>query len=163
MFELKETPIERRLSLSPFPRNLPDNVSEAEFNHQYREAMIRKAGIAIFIAGTSRTAAESRGVLEEYAIARRMGKIPIPIGATGFAARRIWETIDAELQAVYDGTVSRDLFNQLNNPSLSNEQLVNAVFEIVTTVGQSIAARSTDGAARAARFLSPGAAPFDVV
>jgi hypothetical protein len=139
IFDKGADSMERHLSLSPFPRNLPPNVSEEAFNRRYREAMLSKAGIAIFIAGTSRSAPESRGVLQEYEIARSMGKIPIPVGATGFAARRIWEAVANDFAAVYTGAITRSAFDRLNDPTLGNAQLLEAVFDVVGGVERSFA------------------------
>ena len=85
LYEKGHSGIERNLMLRPFPRNLPARVREAEFNRKYREDMISRCGFALFISGTSRTHAESEGVLQEFEIVRALRKIPVPIGATGFA------------------------------------------------------------------------------
>ena len=47
-----------------------------------------------FIDGTSQN---STGVIEEYEIAKKLGKIIIPIGSTGFAAHQILEDIKQEI------------------------------------------------------------------
>ncbi|MDQ3820028.1 MAG: SIR2 family protein [Thermoproteota archaeon] len=126
--------LEKHLLLRPFPRNLPSGIDEEEFNKKYREDMISNCGFAIFIAGTSRTNQESKGVLEEYKITRKLKKIPIPIGATGFAARRIWEMVKPDVKDIYSGAVSLRLFQRLNDPKLSNEQLLDVIFEIINEV-----------------------------
>jgi len=133
LYEKGESAIEKHLYLRPFPRNLPA-LSETEFNRKYREDIISKSGFAIFIAGTSRTHSESEGVLQEYEIAKTLKKVPIPIGATGFAARRIWEEVEKELAQHYFGEVTSHLFRQLNDPSLSNEKLLDVVFDIIEKV-----------------------------
>jgi len=141
LFAMRDTSIEHYLSLSPFPRNLPADVSESEFNQAYREGMIKNAGIAIFIAGTSRSARESIGVLKEFEIARSMGKILIPVGATGFAARRIWRQINENLDRAYGGAVSQELFDRLNRIDLSNDRLLDAIFEVIDAVTDPVMAR----------------------
>jgi hypothetical protein len=136
LFMTGDPPSERRLLLRPFPRNLPPSMGEAEFNESYRRAVIKPAGVAIFIAGTSRSAAVSKGVIEEYRIARDLGKIPIPVGATGFAARQIWEEVRQSLGQVYGGRVSERLFDRVGDPKLNNKQIVAAIFEIIEAVAQ---------------------------
>lgn len=134
LYQKGDSAFEKHVTLRPFPRNLPSASSEAEFNRDYRDDMISRCEFAIFIAGTSRTKRESAGVLEEYEIARNRGKFPIPIGATGFAARRIWEIMQPQIKAIYRGAVSPRLFQQLNNPKVKPESLLNAVFEIINRV-----------------------------
>jgi hypothetical protein len=136
LYEKRIPAIERYLTLRPFPRNLPAEINEPEFNTKYRKDMIAKCGFAIFIAGTSRSHVESEGVLQEYQIAKALNKIPIPIGATGFAARRVWETMQPEIRNIYSGAVPARPFKQLNEPGSTNEQLVTAVFEIIRRVSE---------------------------
>jgi hypothetical protein len=134
LYEKGVSSIEKKLTVRPFPRNLPPGVNEAEFNQTYRESMIKKCGFAIFISGNSRTAPEmSRGILEEFAIASKLNKIPIPIGATGFAARHIWEKIEPDIDTVYSGQVPHHLFQKLNDPGLGNSELLDTVFTIMRT------------------------------
>jgi len=131
LYEKGRHGIERNLMLRPFPRNLPPRVREAEFNRKYREDMISRCGFAIFISGTSRTHEESEGVLQEFEIVRNLKKIPVPIGATGFAAARIWREVDAAFDDVYRGRVEREPFMALNDPAKTPAQLVEAAFAVV--------------------------------
>jgi hypothetical protein len=124
---------ERRLMVRPFPRTLPPG-NEAAFNRQYRMDMIERCGFAVFVAGTSRTQADSAGVLEEFDIAMKLGKIPVPVGATGFAARRIWETIEPRLAEVYKDVIDAELFRSLNDASLSTEELLQSVMTVIERV-----------------------------
>jgi hypothetical protein len=133
LYQNGDSALEKHLLLRPFPRNLPSS-GEAEFNLKYREDMIGKCEFAIFIAGTSRTSRESTGVLQEYEIVRSLGKYPIPIGVTGFAARRIWEMMESQIESIYHGAVSSRLFKRLNNFNVSNEKLLDSVFEIINEV-----------------------------
>jgi len=131
LYEQQKNEMENYLHLRPFPRNLPEDVNQEDFNYKYRREMIDNAGVAVFIAGTSRSAEISIGVMEEFEIAKSLGKTIIPLGVTGFAARRIWEEMAGNLGAYYSGYVSDEKFNQLNDPDLSNEQILKAVFEII--------------------------------
>jgi hypothetical protein len=134
LFDKGESAIEKHLFLRPFPRTLPTKLSEAAFNRKYREDMMSKCGFAVYIAGTSRSHPESEGVLQEYEIAKELRKFPIPIGATGFAARRIWEMMEPNLDAYYFGSVSPRMFQKLNDPKLSNEKLLDTVFDIIQKI-----------------------------
>jgi hypothetical protein len=121
--------------LRPFPRNLPSHVSEPLFLDEYRRNMMSQCGFAIFISGTSRSTLISAGVMEEYKIARALRKIPIAIGATGFAAAKIWDEVGKEREPVYGGAVSQKLYGYLNDSSLSNEEILRAVFTIMERMG----------------------------
>lgn len=136
LYEKKDVAIEDHLVLRPFPRNLPPEVSESQFNLSYRESMISKCGFAIFLSGTSRSSVISAGVLQEYEVARSFGKIPIPVGATGFAARSLWNTMQPEIESVYAGAVTAELYGRLNDAALSNAQILDAVFDIIGKVAE---------------------------
>jgi hypothetical protein len=125
--------LEKHLMLRPFPRSLALEEDEDAFK-RYRAEMISKSGCSIFICGNSRKHKESAGVLEEFQIALRLKKIPIPLGATGFAARKIWEWLLPDIDSIYSGKVSAEMFHRLNDPNLTNSELLDAVFDIVEAV-----------------------------
>lgn len=132
LYEKGVSSIEKKLTVRPFPRNLPPNVKEEEFNRTYREVMIKKCGFAIFISGNSHSAPElSQGVLDEFSIATKLKKVPIPIGATGFAAQHIWKKLEPNIEKIYSGRVPHTLFQKLNDPTLENSEILDAVFSIM--------------------------------
>jgi hypothetical protein len=135
LYEAKRSRIEKKLLLRPFPRSLPPNLSEETFNRTYREDMIGLSGFVVIIAGTSRTHPVSKGVLEEYAIAHAMNKVIIPIGATGFAAREIWTRVAGNCTwPIADAEERQALLDRLNDASLSNDAILDAVFEIMAKI-----------------------------
>jgi hypothetical protein len=123
--------IEKRLHLRPFPRDLPPGRSEAAFNEQYRSDMLARAGVAIFLAGTSRSSELSAGVLHEYEIARRLGRTVIPVGATGYAARQIWAELMESLPVEFRGATAAGLFRRLGDATCSDDELIEAVFSLI--------------------------------
>ncbi|MDO8585961.1 MAG: SIR2 family protein [Armatimonadota bacterium] len=125
--------LEDRLVLRPFPQGVPTHERQA-FYRLYREDMIGRSGFAVFIAGNRSDAAIAPGVIQEYEISRQFFKTPIPIGATGYAARQIWETLRPKIEGVYSGVVSAHLYDELNNSSLDPEALVNRVIDIIKLV-----------------------------
>jgi len=54
-----------------------------------------------------------------------------------------------EIADIYSGAVQARTFKQLNEPGLTNEQLVNAVFEIIRRVSESAPDRAISTQARA--------------
>jgi len=132
LYEKGVSSIEKKLTVRPFPRNLPPNVKEEDFNRTYRETMIKNCGFAIFISGNSRSAPKlSHGVLDEFSVVKKLRKVPIPIGATGFAAQHIWEELEPDIEKIYSGRVPHTLYQKLNDPSLENSEILNAVFTIM--------------------------------
>jgi hypothetical protein len=74
---------------------------------------------------------EASGVIEEFAIATALGKYPIPIGATGHAARSIWEKVTGSLDKYFPSGGVKGHFKTLGRESSTNDELVDAVIGIL--------------------------------
>ena len=92
------------LSLRPFPQNISDPAERKRRYTKYREEMLEDVGIAIFMFGNKKVKdpvsgkeriVPADGCREEYEIARKSGKIIIPIGSTGNVAREIFNEMKA--------------------------------------------------------------------
>lgn len=113
--------LEKSLLLRPFPQKTLKGIEKTEFQKRYRESMIRQAGTCIFIAGLKEAGKSAltiaNGVLEEFEVARSLGRPILPIGATGGAARQIWETLAKDAKFAPVG-LSRKEFERLNEDRL---------------------------------------------
>ena len=79
-----------------------ENLDEEKM-HQYRTFMEHDCEAAIFMFGRSETTEKegsynmtghySRGVYQEFKIALELGCVIIPIGATGYEAKVIWDEV----------------------------------------------------------------------
>nr|VFK80860.1 MAG: SIR2-like domain-containing protein [Candidatus Kentron sp. SD] len=124
-----------RLVVRPFPRVEP--ASQPLQNTRHREDLLARSGMLVVIAGNrkqSKGTGEtelSPGVFEEVDIALREGKPAVPIGATGHAAKEIWEQAIAEPERYLPGIEAREALETLGDASATNEQLLNALFEIL--------------------------------
>jgi len=125
--------LDERTTLRPFPL-------EPALWTRYREEMIANTGFTIFLAGNKLKGSQivsADGCHEEFEITRRLGKYPIPIGATGSAAREIWEKVVASLDTLFPGkaNVVAPQFNVLGDTSATDDTWLTALFAIVDTVG----------------------------
>jgi hypothetical protein len=64
---------------------MPEGISRETFYTRYRTSMLSNSGFVLFIAGNREDAATkgaviAPGVMEEFEIASRLGKVPIPFG-----------------------------------------------------------------------------------
>lgn len=87
--------IDKRIQIRPFD----DNLTDKDFSN-YRKLLIEQNNIVIFVFGqkfVNGISENSKGVLEEFEIARSMNKKIIPIGSTGFASQEIGEEIRRSL------------------------------------------------------------------
>lgn len=121
-----------RLVVRPFPR--ATKVNQQEQNTRHREDLIARSGVIIVMAGNREQAGGteiSPGVLEEVNIALREGKRLIPIGATGHAARKVWEKAVADPERYLPGLKASRELTTLGDSKATNEQLINALFGIL--------------------------------
>ena len=121
-----------RLVVRPFPR--AEKANQQEQNTRHREDLIARSGVIIVMAGNREQAGGteiSPGVLEEVDIALREGKRVIPLGATGHAARRVWEKAVADPERYLPGLKASKELTALGDSNATNEQLINALFGLL--------------------------------
>jgi hypothetical protein len=131
--------LDERTRLRPFPQEPPQGMPRKQFWTKYREDMISNSGFAIFLCGNKLDPSTNKtviadGVLEEFEIAKRLGKYPIPIGATGYAALRIWDEVTAALDQFYPMGGVKGHFKTLGDEGKSNAEIVDAIFAITKRV-----------------------------
>lgn len=96
------------LSMRPFPFHLDlDNDKKIK----YRKIMQRDCSAAIFLFGQSKSTTQegsfektghySRGVYQEFEIAKEFGHTIIPVGSTGYEAEVIWNEVKANINQYY--------------------------------------------------------------
>lgn len=121
--------LEKSLLLRPFPEQAPAGLDMPTFQKRYRDGMIQQAGLCIFIAGlktgSGKKPITADGVLEEFESAKLLGRIIVPIGATGGAAEKIWDRLN-KAGALPRGLTKSD-FQQLNDSRKSPSELAKVV------------------------------------
>lgn len=102
---------------------------------RYRENMIDRAGIALFLFGNKLSEGNvvfSNGMREEYTIAKDRGLFLMPVGATGYMAEELWEEVNASIQS--DSSISDEIkvqFAKLGDKSVALDNLIDAVVKIL--------------------------------
>ena len=84
--------------LRPFPQHIDDAGERAETWSAYREDLIGRAGVAIFFMGNKDVDGKTvlaGGVEEEFKIAEEMNLSVLPIGASGWMAKSLWDRVVA--------------------------------------------------------------------
>jgi len=85
-----------QLILRPFPQSEVGNRPIAQVWHDYRADMISYSGIAIFLFGNKLKDGEvlvADGLIKEFEIAKSNGLLLIPVGATEYASRQIYNQL----------------------------------------------------------------------
>lgn len=130
--------LDRSLYLRPFPQVLPDGFEAAAFHRRYREDMMQQAGICIFIGGVKHGAGGTEtagGVIDEYEIAKALGKVIVPVAATGGAAAEIWQRLNADGGAK-NVRLPDAIFSQLGNANASIDEVCAAIVAAIESIGR---------------------------
>ncbi len=122
-----------RLLVRPLPR-APKANQQREQDTRHREDLIARSGAVVVVSGNRAQGVGhevSPGVLEEVDIALREGRRVIPIGASGHAARKVWEMAIADPARYLPGLSGTKELTTLGDPNATNQQLANAVFSLL--------------------------------
>lgn len=87
----------------PFPYVHKGVTDRAKIGTKYRNTIIDECGVVVFIFGNKRDTStgeliDAGGVIEEFKIAKNKGKVIIPVGSTGYAAKAIWDEVNNNLE-----------------------------------------------------------------
>lgn len=126
---------EDRLLLRPFPQGIEDATTRQVLWKKYREDMISRAGVSIFLFGNKLNDTKivsANGIKQEFEIAVERHNLIVPIGCTGYVAHEIWNTINKDMSTFYtnvdDSLIAA--FTKLNTKS-DNSSLVNDIISFV--------------------------------
>jgi hypothetical protein len=134
-----KTPLLDRIIMRPFPQLPPNDPNRAGLYTKYREDILSQVGFAIFLCGNKFDLATGKvvtadGMLQEFKIAKALGKYPIPVGATGDAAKKIWDQVSTAPEQFFPRTNVKSQLKTLSDPNKSNKQIVDAIFAIIKEV-----------------------------
>lgn len=92
--------LDEHLRLFPFPQPSAGEDFKEVWT-AYREQMLNNCGVAVFVFGNKHDNASGKlvnanGMIQEYEIAKKNGARLIPIASTGFAAKAIFDMMEAE-------------------------------------------------------------------
>ena len=106
VYERPDRYSEDQLVMRPFPQFKTGDKELDILWEDYRQRMIKMAGIFICLFGNKNKDGKNvlaDGIIRECEIAHRHGLIPIPIPATGYMAKEIFEEISNDFNHFYVG------------------------------------------------------------
>lgn len=116
--------------IRPFPQLFQDGLEREQMWRDYRNDMIQRAGIALFLFGNKNVDGEIRnatGMIEEFKIARENGLMALPIGATGWIASELAEQVINEL----DQELANPIIDKLRRIAEPTEDLMTLIGAII--------------------------------
>ncbi len=98
--------------------------------------MIKHAGLAIFIYGNKDDEKggwkNSSGMIEEFEVAVKLGAVPLPVGATGYAAEELWNKVMANPSIFYpDNPELLKTIKTLGDKSLTDKELIRQIMKAI--------------------------------
>jgi hypothetical protein len=135
-----KAPLLDRITMRPFPQLAQDDPNRTELYTKYREDILSRVGYTIFLCGNKLDPVTGKivradGVMQEFKITKALSKYPIPVGATGDAAKKIWDEVSADPDKFFPGVNVISQLKILGDPGKSNKQIVDAIFDIIKLVG----------------------------
>jgi len=129
-------PIDGNLIVHPFPQG---DASIQAFWKSYREEMISKCGVVIFLLGNKINKATgklelSNGMENEYEIAKSHACFLIPVGATGYMSEKLWGEQMATITTDDIYKVFVNDFEIIGNKSLTLPELLDIILNFITKI-----------------------------
>lgn len=127
--------IKNQLLLRPFPQG------GAEIQKQwndYRKDMISYSGISIFIFGNkidnNGKLVSANGVESEFEISKEQNSLLIPIGATGYKSRELWQKVLNDYEVYFSSLENIELFKELGNEKLEPTELIKLTLQFIKKI-----------------------------
>lgn len=99
--------VDQQLVMRPFPISISDPARQRATFERYREELLSQAGIALFLFGNKTDPAghnvPADGLKKEFEMARQRGLFVVPVGASGFVAKELWNTVMADFESYFPG------------------------------------------------------------
>ena len=127
----KKEKLKDQLLLRPFPQG----ERGKEQWSSYRKDMISYAGISIFIFGNkldNGNVVLANGVKNEFDIAIEQKSFVIPIGATGYISKQLWDDTLINYKSHFGSENHLELFKELGNENLTSDQLIAIIIEFIS-------------------------------
>lgn len=126
--------ISDQLILRPFPQS-SSSQPLSQLWTQYRQDMISRSGFTVLLFGNKIVdgcSVLSDGMREEYEISKSNNNTVLPIGATGFMAKQLWEE-EYELLKAHKDVDDKyvELFEKLGDGGKSPKDILDVILEII--------------------------------
>lgn len=129
--------IDDQIVIRPFPQFIDDPSKRDKVWHAYREEMIGRAGVAIFLFGNKVAGGKivpALGMLKEFEIAKQKGLFLIPVGATGSISKELGEKDLGDTQPLDLGESGSMLLKKLQEPVDELGKLLGPILDLLDLI-----------------------------
>lgn len=130
IYNKRKERVSDQLQLFPFPVS----SNSEEMRNNYRDNMISHAGITIFLFGNKLkdgNLINSPGLQKEFKISHQKKMLLVPVGATGFASKQIWNEVINNYDIYYEEKDKFETLKNLGDTSLSNTELIELILKFI--------------------------------
>ncbi len=134
--------LDNYLIMRPFPQFQTKGKDKKALWADYRQKFIPLAGIAIFVFGNKNLKPDGSyeiadGMEKEFVIAIQSGLKVIPIGATGYVAKELWDNVWANLDGYFENASDiKDEFIKIGEAKELNGELIKSVIKIINLLNK---------------------------
>nr|A0A5B8Z1N3.2 RecName: Full=NAD(+) hydrolase ThsA; Short=NADase ThsA; AltName: Full=Thoeris protein ThsA [Cytobacillus dafuensis] len=126
------------LILRPFPQYATNGLELMDLWDQYRRDFISDVGCAVFIFGNKEVngkVVDAGGVRKEFDIAVAQGIKVIPVGATGYMSKTLWEETITNYDKYYsDFPALKADFEFIGDASHNHHEIITRIIKIITAL-----------------------------
>lgn len=130
--------ITETLIVHPFPRDIEDPKERAAVFARYRKHVLSSCDVAIFLFGNKMEgdrAINAQGVYTEFeSVCANDNCLIIPVGATGFMAKEIWNDVKEHVSNFYSWRNGYDILYNGLNAEVPNSMLVDNIITFMNNV-----------------------------
>jgi hypothetical protein len=138
IYEKQGKQLHDQLVLRPFPQG--DEAVQRQWE-AYRQDMVSYAGVAIFIFGnklnpTGNDITLANGVKREFDIAKELGLKVIPVGSSGYMAKKLWKELMKDFDAFYpnQSLELKQAFDKLGQEVNSPDNLIAQILDTLNLI-----------------------------
>jgi hypothetical protein len=123
--------------MRPFPQVATGGANLPVQWTAYRKAMIEFAGIAVFVFGNKHdnlgNIVSSNGMREEFDLCVQSGVGVLPIGATGFMAKELWNEVQNDINKFHPtaDAIFKQNFEKLGDTAISPVDLLDSLLKLI--------------------------------
>jgi len=129
--------LDDHLVIRPFPQYANNGQDYESIKKQYRSSLVNESGIAIFVFGNKKDKKDddkiiiADGVIDEFEMAIENGIKVIPIGATGYASKILWDKVITNFNDYFpDHSYLKDKFELLGS-QMEYKDIIEIVLNII--------------------------------
>ncbi|EXX84012.1 USG protein [Salmonella enterica subsp. enterica serovar Namur str. 05-2929] len=138
-YKSQQSHLDDHVLMRPFPQYIEDVGERRRVWRRYREEIISKSGIAIFLMGNKTVDGEvvdADGMQQEFEIAVEQGVFVLPIGCTGFMSKKLWDLVIGNIDKYYSEQSQEfyEKFNELGETIDNPREVISMIIDILDLI-----------------------------